>query len=167
MPSLYLPRKHYVSVYMCLCLTVGPVEKSSHVKLMDKIPPWGNACTLTLLSEQCSVQSSFSYCCQRIYYLVMLAMEKHVLRIDTQTDRQTDRLASTHAHTHTHTHSHTQTNYSNYNGSSYAWCPLMAACIMVVYARIMMAVCIYPWWQYADGSTYDGSMHGWWQYVWW
>ena len=42
MPSLSLPRKHYVSVYMCLCLAVGPVEKSSHIKLMDEIPPWGN-----------------------------------------------------------------------------------------------------------------------------
>ena len=38
LPSL---SHHCIGVYMCVCSSVGPVDKSSHVKLMDEIPPVG------------------------------------------------------------------------------------------------------------------------------
>ena len=38
-----LPRlsHHCIGVYMCMCSSVGPVDKFSHAKLMDEIPPVG------------------------------------------------------------------------------------------------------------------------------
>ena len=35
------PTTVYIGVYMCVCSFVGPVDKSSHAKLMDEIPPLG------------------------------------------------------------------------------------------------------------------------------
>ena len=57
LPSL---SHHCIGVYMCVCLSVGPVDKSSHVKLMDEIPPVGGS--LVNETSICKLPSWLSEC---------------------------------------------------------------------------------------------------------